>query len=69
MKLRLVRLNPMTLTPGSCVLMGARQLQGTQISQFPVRLEQWIPGGYAAEAKNPGRWEEVELITEFEEAP
>lgn len=66
MKLRLVRLNPLTLDPGQLTLMAARNIDGNRISQFPVRLEQWIPTGYAAEANDPGSWQEVEFTNEFQ---
>jgi hypothetical protein len=41
MKLRLVRLNPLLLSPGELTLMAARQMDGLKIVQFPVRLEYW----------------------------
>ncbi len=37
--LRLVRVNPLTLDPGALVVMGARQMEGKQIIQFPCYLE------------------------------
>ena len=55
MKLRLVRTNPLTLTPGELYLVAARQLDGQRFNQFPVRLEQEADSG----------WEPVEFVNEF----
>lgn len=61
MKLRLVRLNPLTLAPGELILMGARQMDGLKIVQFPVRLEY-----LADDAYNQDNWQPVEFINEFQ---
>lgn len=42
--IRLVRVNPLTLDPGALILMGARQLEGGKINQFPCYLE-YMRGG------------------------
>lgn len=73
MKLRLVRLNPLTLDPGQFFVMCGRNMQlqheddgeRTVVTQFPARLEQWIPTEFAAEANDPGSWQPVEFIYEF----
>lgn len=58
MKLRLVRLNPLTLDPGATFLMGARQMVDGVFTQFPVRLEQLDPVSQS--------WEPVEFTNEFQ---
>src|SRR5687768_8571393 len=68
MKLSLVRLNPLLLDPGSLVLMGARQLEGGVISQFPVRLEYWLTQRANGQdvPESEGSWEPVEFENEFQ---
>lgn len=60
MKLRLVRLNPLTLDPGGFYLMGARNIDGLKINQFPVRLEY-----HPDDAYNEDDWKPVEFVNEF----
>lgn len=69
MKLRLVRLNPLTLDPGGFYLMGARNIDGLKINQFPVRLEHWV-GDLVSTSTGmveveSGSWQPVEFINEF----
>lgn len=60
-KLRAVRLNPLTLDPGALVFMGARSLsvaeleKGNRIMTFPLRLEVQV---------DHGPWEPVEFTNE-----
>lgn len=59
MKLRLVRLNPLTLDPGGFYLMAARNLDGNRINQFPARLEVEVWEG------EDWSWQPVEFVNEF----
>lgn len=60
MKLRLVRLNPLTLSPGELVIMGARQMDGLKIVQFPCRLEVEV-----LNTVGEASWQPVEFTNEF----
>jgi hypothetical protein len=68
MKLRLVRLNPLLLSPGELTLMAARQMDGLKIVQFPVRLEYWETQGEAGRMLLPNEcsWQPVEFVNEFQ---
>lgn len=69
MKLRLVRLNPLTLDPGEMFVLCGRQLDvdpltgvpfPTKFSQFPCRLEYQPDDAY-----NQDDWHPVEFVNEF----
>ena len=60
-KLRLLRVNPQTVTPGECVLICARALGYPRIVQFPAVLQFCIEDTIGAEV-----WQTVEVVNDFE---
>ena len=70
MKFRLVRLNPLVLTPGEFVLLAARQLDGLRMNTFPARLEV-LEDEQRVRDRSPEHpygvpdWQPVEFVNEF----